>query len=208
MAAAPHQTSLLGFGEPAVAPDAAFAAHAARRRTPGSTSPRSGCCGSDTLLAELTETVEWQQRPAMDVRPDGRRSPAEPLVPPVGAAAASRARPPRERCSRRTTTCRSRGPALNYYRDGRDSVAPHADRELRELDDTLVAILTLGARRPFLLRPRGGRPVSRSRARSRRPARDGRADPARLGARGPQDRLLGAPGLGLVALVAGDRAAT
>ena len=49
-----------------------------------------------------------------------------------------------------------RGPALNYYRDGRDSVAPHADRELRELDDTLVAILTLGARRPFLLRPRGG----------------------------------------------------
>lgn len=45
---------------------------------------------------------------------------------------------------------------LNYYRDGRDSVAPHADRELRELDDTLVAVLTLGARRPFLVRPVGG----------------------------------------------------
>jgi hypothetical protein len=50
------------------------------------------------------------------------------------------------------------GPALNYYRDGRDSVAPHADRELRDLDDTIVAILTLGARRPFLLRPRAGGP--------------------------------------------------
>ncbi len=45
---------------------------------------------------------------------------------------------------------------LNYYRDGRDSVAFHADRELRHLDDTLVAILTLGAPRPFLLRPYGG----------------------------------------------------
>jgi alkylated DNA repair dioxygenase AlkB len=48
------------------------------------------------------------------------------------------------------------GPACNYYRDGDDSVAWHADRELRELTDTRIAILTLGARRPFLLRPKGG----------------------------------------------------
>ena len=46
------------------------------------------------------------------------------------------------------------GMFLNYYRDGRDSVAWHGDRELRYLDDTLVAIVTLGAARPFLLRPR------------------------------------------------------
>jgi alkylated DNA repair dioxygenase AlkB len=45
---------------------------------------------------------------------------------------------------------------LNYYRDGNDSVAWHADRELRELDETLIAIVTLGSRRPFLLRPKGG----------------------------------------------------
>jgi alkylated DNA repair dioxygenase AlkB len=45
---------------------------------------------------------------------------------------------------------------LNRYRDGADSVAPHADRELRHLDDTLVAILTLGAARPFLVHPAGG----------------------------------------------------
>jgi len=45
---------------------------------------------------------------------------------------------------------------LNFYRDGSDSVAWHADRELRHLDDTLIAILTLGAARPFLLRPTGG----------------------------------------------------
>ncbi len=43
---------------------------------------------------------------------------------------------------------------LNYYRDGRDSVASHRDRELRDVDDSLVAIATLGAARPFLIRPR------------------------------------------------------
>lgn len=50
------------------------------------------------------------------------------------------------------------GVGLNYYRDGTDSVAPHRDRELRQLDDTLVAILTLGSQRPFRLRPTGGGP--------------------------------------------------
>jgi alkylated DNA repair dioxygenase AlkB len=45
---------------------------------------------------------------------------------------------------------------LNFYRDGRDSVAFHSDRELRHLDETLVAIVTLGSARPFLLRPSGG----------------------------------------------------
>jgi alkylated DNA repair dioxygenase AlkB len=44
---------------------------------------------------------------------------------------------------------------FNYYRDGRDSVAPHGDRELRESGDSLVALLTLGATRPFRLRPHG-----------------------------------------------------
>lgn len=45
---------------------------------------------------------------------------------------------------------------LNYYRDGRDSVAWHRDRELRHLDDTLIAIVTLGGERPFHLRRLGG----------------------------------------------------
>lgn len=46
--------------------------------------------------------------------------------------------------------------ALNFYRNGSDSVAFHADRELRHLEDTLVAVLTFGSARPFLLRPAGG----------------------------------------------------
>ncbi|MFO7590784.1 MAG: alpha-ketoglutarate-dependent dioxygenase AlkB [Acidimicrobiia bacterium] len=48
------------------------------------------------------------------------------------------------------------GPFLNYYRDGRDSVAWHRDTEMRHVEDTRVAILTLGTARPFLLRPHGG----------------------------------------------------
>lgn len=47
--------------------------------------------------------------------------------------------------------------ALAWYRDGRDSVAFHRDRELRWLDDTVIAVLTLGAARPWLLRPRSRR---------------------------------------------------
>ena len=49
------------------------------------------------------------------------------------------------------------GVALARYRDGRDSVAWHRDRELRWLEDTVIGVLTLGARRPFLMRPLTGR---------------------------------------------------
>ncbi len=48
------------------------------------------------------------------------------------------------------------GAGLNYYRDGSDSVAFHADRELRTWFDSIVAIVVLGERRPFLVRPKGG----------------------------------------------------
>jgi alkylated DNA repair dioxygenase AlkB len=44
-----------------------------------------------------------------------------------------------------------------YYRDGRDSVAWHGDRNGRgSTDDTMIAIVSVGAARAFLLRPRGG----------------------------------------------------
>jgi alkylated DNA repair dioxygenase AlkB len=46
---------------------------------------------------------------------------------------------------------------LCLYRDGRDSVAWHGDTIGRGMtDDTMVAILSLGAPRSLLLRPRGG----------------------------------------------------
>ena len=40
------------------------------------------------------------------------------------------------------------------YRDGTDFQGLHSDREMRWLDDTLIAIVVLGERRPFVIRPR------------------------------------------------------
>ncbi|GAA1005007.1 alkylated DNA repair protein [Acrocarpospora pleiomorpha] len=46
---------------------------------------------------------------------------------------------------------------LCLYRDGRDSVAWHGDRIGRgRTEDTMVAIISIGAPRSLLLRPRGG----------------------------------------------------
>jgi alkylated DNA repair dioxygenase AlkB len=51
---------------------------------------------------------------------------------------------------------------LCLYRDGNDSVAFHGDRIARESGaDTMVAILSLGATRPFALRPKSGGPGMR-----------------------------------------------
>ncbi len=78
---------------------------------------------------------------------------------------------------------------LCYYRDGRDSVAWHGDTIGRgRTEDTLVAILSLGAARALLLRPRSRRCLGPVPHRARRPARHGRLLPAHLGARGAEDR--------------------
>jgi alkylated DNA repair dioxygenase AlkB len=45
---------------------------------------------------------------------------------------------------------------VNLYRDGTDSVAWHGDRVARELPEAVVALVSLGATRPFRLRPTGG----------------------------------------------------
>ena len=55
------------------------------------------------------------------------------------------------------------GFGLAYYRNARDSVAMHRDREMTWLDDTVVAILTFGAQRPFLVQPRNTRDASTAR---------------------------------------------
>lgn len=48
-------------------------------------------------------------------------------------------------------------PTFVQYRDHRDSMGLHRDRDMRWLDDTLIALLVLGDRRPFHLRPRANR---------------------------------------------------
>jgi alkylated DNA repair dioxygenase AlkB len=51
--------------------------------------------------------------------------------------------------------------SANLYRDGNDSVAWHGDTSGRHRSDTVVAIVSLGEPRRFLLRPKGGGPSIR-----------------------------------------------
>jgi alkylated DNA repair dioxygenase AlkB len=149
-----YQTSLLGAGDPAVDPTVPF-----ERLSLDDVSwvdvARGWLHGADTLLDALIETVDWEQhrrwmyeRMVDDPRLSRWVSTEEPLPHPALA-------PVRSALEAKYDVPLG-GIGLNYYRDGRDSVAPHRDRELRHLDDTLIAIVTLGAQRPFLLRPRGG----------------------------------------------------
>jgi alkylated DNA repair dioxygenase AlkB len=50
------------------------------------------------------------------------------------------------------------GVVLTEYRHAREGLGFHRDRAMTWLDETLVALLTLGAQRPWLMRPDPGRP--------------------------------------------------
>jgi alkylated DNA repair dioxygenase AlkB len=57
----------------------------------------------------------------------------------------------------RTYGAQFNGFGLMQYRNGQDGQAFHRDTDMRWLDETVIGILTLGARRPWLLRPRTSR---------------------------------------------------
>jgi alkylated DNA repair dioxygenase AlkB len=77
------------------------------------------------------------------------------------------------------------GPSLNWYRDGRDAMGAHRDSDLRWCENTVVAILTVGARRPWVLTPRsGGSPIDLA---------PGPGDLLVLGGRAQADWLHGVP---------------
>lgn len=48
----------------------------------------------------------------------------------------------------------------NWYRDGRDSVAMHRDR-IKRPSDSIIAIVSVGERRSFLLKPDDGGPTKK-----------------------------------------------
>ena len=75
----------------------------------------------------------------------GLRADADPLLRQVGLHLQSRYGVP------------FTGVGALLYRDGDDFQGLHSDREMRWLDDTRVAIVVLGARRPFVIRGRGTR---------------------------------------------------
>jgi alkylated DNA repair dioxygenase AlkB len=149
----PGQRSLFASGDVAVDRDAPW-----QRLALDDTSwvdvCRNHLLGADTVLDVLVDSLPWQcgRRFMYDrVVDDPRltyRAPRPELVPhPVLSLV-------RDGLAARYGVTFGAA-ACNYYRDGRDSVAPHGDRELRDTGDALVAILTLGATRPFRIRPRG-----------------------------------------------------
>ena len=121
--------------------------------------------GADALFERLAETVPWraERRHMYDRVVDVPRllcfyDEDQPLPDPVLADA-------------RRALDEHYGPELAepfrtaglcLYRDGRDSVAWHGDTIGRgSTEDTIVAIVSLGAPRSLLLRPRGGGPALR-----------------------------------------------
>jgi alkylated DNA repair dioxygenase AlkB len=150
------QRSLLGTGEPAVDSGVRFERMQLDEKA-WIDLARAWLRGADTLFDALIDGVEWRQgrrwmyeRMVDDPRLSCWYGPDEPL-PHKSLETVKHALE-----AHYAVPFGSVG--LNYYRDGRDSVAFHRDRELRRVDDSLVAIVTLGARRPFLVRRRGGGP--------------------------------------------------
>jgi len=107
---------------------------------------------ADAIHDELAATVSWQQ---------GRVFRYEKWIdePRLGAWQVGDARHPAlmqvEDWISQRYRVRFDGLALAQYRNGRDSVAWHRDREMKWLDDTVIGVLTLGEQRPWLMRPLG-----------------------------------------------------
>lgn len=147
------QPSLFGAGEPV--PDASFVGLRRHRLDECSWVDLAPgwLAGPDTLFAELAATAPWQQRERWMY--DARI--AEPRLTcgwTVGAAPAPLDDVAALLSARYGVDLDSLG--ANYYRDGQDSVAWHGDRVRLTLEKPLVAIVSLGSRRRFGLRPRAG----------------------------------------------------
>jgi alkylated DNA repair dioxygenase AlkB len=104
----------------------------------------------------LAEKTAWNQgrifrydRWVDEPRLGGSWSIGDPVADPVLVEATRRLQ--------HTYRVRFGGFALQLYRDGRDGQAFHRDRSMRWLDDTVIAVLSLGQQRPWLLRPRANR---------------------------------------------------
>ncbi|MDB4968618.1 MAG: Alkylated repair protein AlkB [Myxococcales bacterium] len=116
---------------------------------------RGWLAGHAALFDELRQTVAWREesRKMYDRVVD---------VPRLVAVLAPPARPPvvermRVALELKYATSFPRV-SLALYRDGSDSVAWHGDYVARKLSEALVATVSIGAPRKFLLRPTGGGP--------------------------------------------------
>ena len=113
--------------------------------------------GSDLVFEQILEGRDWAQRSRrmydQTVQEPRLTAPwnahsGEPLDPPILEdirAALS------ERYEREFDSV-----GFNLYRDGRDSVAWHADHIKKEVEDPIVALVSFGEPRKFMLRPKEG----------------------------------------------------
>jgi len=112
--------------------------------------------GSDVVFAELAAQARWQQR---TVHIYDRRV-LEPRLTAGWSTDADDHETPSV-LREMTHALSARYPVefdriwVNLYRDGADSVAWHGDRNRLVMTAPMVATVSLGARRKFLLRPRG-----------------------------------------------------
>lgn len=155
------QGSLLGSGEPVVDRSFARAERIELSEDAWVDLVPGWLDGADTLFERLVDAVPWRESevPMYDkVLPQPRLStwwgtrsdlPWPDGVPTLADALGERYGVPFDSLG------------ANLYRDGRDSVAWHGDRSYREHEIAYVAVLTLGASRRFLLRPKGGGPSIR-----------------------------------------------
>lgn len=118
--------------------------------------------GADALFASVLEGRDWSQR-SRRMYDQKVREPR--LVSPWFAASGKPLEPPILEDIRKALSERYEvdldSVGFNLYRDGRDSVAWHGDKIKKEIEDPIVALVSLGHPRKFLLRPQGG---GRSRA--------------------------------------------
>lgn len=105
----------------------------------------------DLLYAELAESVPWQASRVFKYDHWFEE-------PRLGAWLTPATAPERLKPFWREVQHRYRvafdGCSLVWYRNGDDHMAIHRDRDMKWLDDTVVVILSLGATRPWVVRPR------------------------------------------------------
>lgn len=109
--------------------------------------------GSDEVFETLLDSAAWTARTVVmyhSVLPEPRLTARWECGSEPGVLAEIRV----ALCARYGIAFDSVG--VNLYRDGRDSVAWHRDRVHRRMVEPVVATITLGAPRRFLLRPFGG----------------------------------------------------
>lgn len=113
--------------------------------------------GADALFEALLQTRRWSQRTRWMYQ---RRVKEPRLTAPWSADAGVPLEPPLLEAMRRSLSrrygVRFDSIGFNLYRNGRDSVAWHRDHIRPEIEQPIIALVSLGERRRFLLRPRGG----------------------------------------------------